>query len=359
MHDLKILEPKFATSFQVAWESTLKCNLDCSYCGDGHDNSTDHPRLDECLKTIDFIVDYLDLYMKIKPVEQKSANLNIQGGESIFHPDILKILEYLENKRNRYKDWKLYISFITNAVIGKKIWKNIIRNIDYFTISFHAEMLDKQFCMFKENVLYLKESNKNFNISIMMHPNHWNKCLAMIEWCNENNIKFHRRQIDHHWTDLRFNYNKQQTEFLTGKPVVPVGQKIIKIFKNGFDLSSYGRECCGGQCLIHNEETETTYVKGNNFKDWYCSVNQFFLYIRQTTGEIFTNKDCKMNLEGQVAPIGYLNKSNDILKELKNMIETNTLPIIKCKKSYCWCGLCAPKAKELHDFNRIIEKYHV
>jgi pyruvate-formate lyase-activating enzyme len=359
MHNLTILEPKIITSFQVAWESTLKCNLDCSYCGDGHDNKTNHPNLEECLNTIDFIVDYLDLYMKIKPIEQKHANLNIQGGESIFHPDILKILEYLENKRSKYNDWKLQVSFITNAVIGKKTWENIIKTIDYFTISFHAEMLEKQSQMWKENVLCLKSNNKNFHVAVLMHPRHWDKCLRIIEWCKENNIKFHQRQIDHHWADLRFNYNKEQAEFLTGKQIDNVGQKIIKIFKNGFDLSSLGRACCSGQCLIQNEQIETTYIKGNNFKEWYCSVNQFFLYIRQVTGEVFTNKDCKMNLEGEIAPIGYLNKSDNILEKLKNMIETNTLPVIRCKKSSCWCGLCAPKAKELQDFNRIIKKYHV
>ena len=50
--------------FQIAWESTLKCNLDCSYCGDGHDNRQPHPPLGECLDTVDFICDYISVIMK-------------------------------------------------------------------------------------------------------------------------------------------------------------------------------------------------------------------------------------------------------------------------------------------------------
>ena len=78
--------------FQIAWESTLKCNLDCSYCGDGHDNRQAHPSLEDSLKTVDFIVAYVDRYMQNRPQEQRIANLNIQGGERIYHPNIIEIL---------------------------------------------------------------------------------------------------------------------------------------------------------------------------------------------------------------------------------------------------------------------------
>lgn len=359
MSNFNTLEPKSPTIFQVAWESTLKCNLDCSYCGDGHDNSTKHPSLEDTLTTADFIIDYLNLYMSLKPADQKQANINIQGGESIFHPNIVEILTYIQKKKKNYIDWSLFVSLITNAVVGKERWKRIVKLIDYVTVSFHAEMLDKQREIFKENVLHLKTVKDNFHVAVIMHPKHWDKCIDIIEWCKENNIKYHQRQIDHHWLDFRFNYNKEQTEFLIGKPKPTVKQAVVKFFKNGLDLSSVGRSCCSGQCLVQDKETEVTYVKGNNFKGWHCSVNQFFLYVRQVTGEVFTNKDCKMNLNGEVAPIGYLKDAAAILKDLKHMIETDTLPVIQCKKSSCWCGLCSPKASNLNDFNQIMKKYHV
>jgi hypothetical protein len=59
-----------------------------------------------------------------------------------------------------------------------------------------------------------------------------------------------------------------------------------------------------------------------------------------------------MNLDGQVGPLGHLSNTKEILDKLKN----NTSTII-CKKSSCWCGLCAPKAQNKEDYDRIMLKY--
>lgn len=343
--------------FQVAWESTLKCNLDCSYCGDGHDNSVEHPSLEDSKKTLDFIVEYINLYMFTKPEIHKFANLNIQGGESIFHPNIIEILEYARTKKSSYNDWGLNISLITNAVIGQKKWQQIARLVDFFTVSYHAEGLPKQQSMVRSNILHLKELGKNFHVIVLMHPKHWDNCVRMVDWCKDNGIRVFPRQIDHPLLDFRFNYNADQSEYITGISKIPVTSKIISFFKNGIDLSATGRSCCGGDTLCVDNSTEVKFVKGNRFKGWHCSVNKFFLYIRQSTGEIFTNKDCRMNLESKVGPIGNLKQSKSLLIELKNKIETNTLPDIICGKSSCWCGLCAPKASSKELFDQIMESY--
>lgn len=345
--------------FQIAWESTLKCNLDCSYCSDGHDNSVEHPSLEDSKKTLDFIVEYVNLYMKTKADAHKFANLNIQGGESIFHPDIISILEYARTKKSAYSDWGLNISLITNAVIGQRSWQQIASLVDFFTISYHAESLPKQQDMIRTNILHLKSLGKNFYVAVLMHPKHWDNCVSMVNWCKANDIKVHTRQIDHPLLDFRFNYNAEQIEYLTGMPKVPVTTKIISIFKNGIDLSAAGRSCCGGDTLCVDNSQEVTFVKGNKFKGWHCSVNKFFLYIRQSTGEIYTNKDCRMNFNGDVAPIGNLKHSKELLEDLAHKIETDTLPDIVCKKSSCWCGLCAPKAATKEMFDQLMEPYNV
>ena len=138
---------------------------------------------------------------------------------------------------------------------------------------------------------------------------------------------------------------------------VPVVTKVISFFKNGIDLSSQGRACCGGELMCTEKENNVSYVNGNNFKGWHCSVNKFFLYIRQATGEIYTNKDCKMNLDGKVGVLGYLNNSKVLLNDLKRKLETNMLPDIICKKYSCWCGLCAPKASTPELYNNMMKSY--
>jgi len=353
MPEFNTLKPVKNLTFQVAWESTLKCNLDCSYCGDGHDNTQSHPPLAECLSTVDFITEYLDIQMSKKTAPLKKASLNIQGGESIFHPNIVEILQYIRSKKASYETWRLSVSLITNAISGKTRWSEIVDLVDYFTISYHSEANDKQQDLFKDNVLYLKEKNKNFHVAILMHPKKWERCQNMIEWCKANDIKYLPRQLDHHWLDFRFNYNNEQVEFLTGKPPVSTAKKVIAIVSKGFDLSEQGRACCGGNEMCLDGE-KTSYVNGNNFKGWSCSVDKFFLYIRQTTGEIFTNKDCRMNFDGSIGPIGNLANTKPLLDRVKT--ETDT---IVCKKSSCWCGLCAPKAALQDEYTELMKQYHV
>ena len=122
----KSLEPVGNPSFQVAWESTLKCNMDCSYCGDGHDNKMSHPSLEDSLKTVDFIFEYLQIQMDCKPVHLRTAGINIQGGESAFHPNIIEILEYIQEKK-KLVNYTLTVALITNAVVGSKNWQKIIK----------------------------------------------------------------------------------------------------------------------------------------------------------------------------------------------------------------------------------------
>ena len=352
MPDFKTLEPTNSPAFQIAWESTLKCNLDCSYCGDGHNNKIPHPSLDDSLETIDFIIDYVDVVMQRKPQHLKIANLNIQGGESLVHPNILEILQYA-TKRVDSLLWHLSIATITNAVIKDKIWKNLVTYIDNFTISFHTESTFAQQEQIRKNILYLVQEQKNFHVSVLMHPKHWDTCLEMIKWCEQNNIPHIKRQIDHHWLDMRFNYSKEQAAYL-GAPKPKLKDIAAAVLTNGLDISSQGRSCCSNQELCTNKCNITTRIEGNNFKGWKCSVHEFFLYIRQTTGEVFTNKDCRMKFDNTVGPIGFLNNKDAILKDLK---ESNNFII--CKKKQCWCGLCAPKAKTTNDYNEIMKKYNV
>ena len=116
MPKFNTLEPVNDSYFSVEWETTLKCNLDCSYCGDGHDNSLPHPSLASSLDTVDFIVDYTNEQLKQKPKHLQHANLNIFGGESFFHPKIVDILRYTQEKKKHQK-WTMSVSTITNAVV--------------------------------------------------------------------------------------------------------------------------------------------------------------------------------------------------------------------------------------------------
>jgi hypothetical protein len=128
--------------------------------------------------------------------------------------------------------------------------------------------------------------------------------------------------------------------------------------KDKTDLANVGRACCGGRLLCKDQSyKQRDFYTENKFAGWSCSVNEFFLYIKQVNGEIYTNKDCKMNLDSDIGPIGHLSDTDSLLERTRQYLEAGNQVGIKCKKSRCLCGLCAPKAQHQNTFNQIMKKY--
>lgn len=367
MQDFQVLEPFPAPgnklSFLLDWELTMKCNLDCSYCHEGidggHDNSTKHPPLDECLASLDFMYKYADLYMPHRIPSLRHVVLNVYGGESLHHPNIVEILEQAREKYLPYKDrWALTITTTTNAIVPSHKMAKIIPLIDEFTVSYHSEALDKQKEQFKANVLAIQAANREVKCVVLMHNDValFEDSVQMSQWLSDNNIRKLERQLDHGVDPTAFNYTEKQIQWFDGLYNKRSHNTNITLPNEG-NLCGVGRACCGGRqvSVDQNFKQRHGFVK-NVFTGWSCSVNWFFLFVKQLTGDIYVNKDCKMSYNG-IGPIGHLSAADKLLEELKVQLETNTLPTIVCEKSICFCGLCAPKAKDPETYQTIIKKY--
>lgn len=333
----------------------MKCNLDCDYCETGlyggHDNTQLHPSAEDCFKTIDFMYAYVDRVMKTRRVNLRHVILNVYGGESLNHPNIVQILEEV-NKRYKSLNacWSLTVGVTTNAIVAKDKFRQIVNLVDEFTVSWHSQNTEKQKTLCRDNLLYLKQQNKSLKCVIMMHPTYFKDSQEQIEWCKENQIKCLPKQIDHHPTSIQFYYTTKQIiwfENLYKRKIDPVLDSQGQV-----DLASTGRPCCGGRelCADSDFNNPQKFVK-NNFMSWFCSVDSFFLYIKQVNGEIYVNKDCKMNYQGNRGPIGNLNATDIILEQI------GKTPVIQCKNHRCLCGLCAPKAENLDTFRSVMAKY--
>ena len=346
----------------------MKCNLDCSYCDTGtyggHDNSTSHPPLDECLQSIDFMFAYVDLYMRCRISSLKTVILNVYGGEALHHPHIVQILQAVRERHAYYQSqWKLTVTVTTNAVINSKKLASISPLIDEFTVSYHTGATANQKQQICENLLAIGQRCK---CVIMMDPQHFEDAANHVDWCKQNNIRYLAKQIDHLPEQTQFNYNTQQVHWLKTSYHArsyndqKSDPKLIYDAHDRINLADSGRACCGGRtlCTDQNYRSRTAFVD-NKFPDWYCSVNHFFLYVKQVNGEIYTNKDCKMNFDGTVAPIGTLPQSQTLLEQTQSWLDNNTMPVIQCKKYQCMCGLCAPKARDLDTYKSIMRKYEI
>lgn len=370
------IDPANKPTFLLDWELTLKCNLDCSYCHDGgpfagHDTTAEHPDLNSCLDAIDFMYRYVDLYLSKKSSWTKHVVLNVYGGESLFHPDIETILQEVKKRHIAYsQSWSLAVSCTTNGVIGHRLMSRISDYIDEFTISYHAESLPKQKDLVKENLLYLKSKNKRLKCVILMHGDqkYWPELLDQIDFCKANEINHLPKQLD---GDIASNYSAQKIIWFKNRwdqhLPEPSREKQKEIVESRSELqgdhpvslTKVGRSCCGGRmmCVDDDLKLPVNYITNNNFLGWSCSVNWFFLFIRQHTGEVFVNKDCRMNFDGSVSPIGHLTDTQKLLDETKLRLQSNNMPYMICAKDHCLCGLCAPKAKNLSDFESLMAKY--
>jgi len=348
------IDPNNRISFLLDWELTMKCNLDCSYCPSGlhggHDNSTRHPPLDECIHALEFMFEYADQYMYRKPNGLKYVMLNVYGGEALHHPDIVEILSQIQEKYQPYRDrWRLTVTNTTNAIVSNEKLKKIIPYIDEFTVSYHSESTAKQQQQFKDNLLLINQSGKQQKCVVMMpyKLDGFQDAVDMIEWLTQNNIRMLPKQLD----GVDNLYKAEQVVWFDRF----YKSKTFNLSKD--NITNVGRSCCGGrQACVDQDYKQRHFHVSNKFPDWYCSVNEFFLFVKQVNGEVYVNKDCKMNFNGTVGPIGNLSDTVSIINELKTQL-TIGQPIIQCKKSKCLCGLCAPKAKNLDTYQSIMKKY--
>jgi hypothetical protein len=349
----------------------MKCNLDCDYCESGtyggHDNSTRHPPVDQCLQSIDFMFAYVDLYMSHRISSLKTVVLNVYGGEALHHPDILTVLQAARDRHQPYHSrWNLTITVTTNAVINGQRLDAIIPLIDEFTVSYHTGATAKQKQQVRENLLTIHASNARCKCVVMMDPHHFDDAVDQLAWLKQHNLKHLAKQIDHPAERTQFNYNTQQIHWFKNVYQTrsygeqPKDLELKYDNQNKVDLADTGRACCGGRslCIDQNYTSRLSFVD-NKFPDWYCSVNHFFLHVKQVNGEIYTNKDCKMNFDGAVAPIGKLAQSKILLSQTQIWLDNNTMPVIQCKKYRCDCGLCAPKARALDTYRSIMRKYEI
>ena len=347
------LDPTNVPSFLLNWEVTKLCNLDCSYCGIiGHDNSTAHPPLEQCLTAIDFMYEYVDLYMQHKKPSQRKVILNVYGGESLFHPNIVEILKSVRDKYEPYQDrWHLTVTCTTNAVVGKTQWAKIVPLIDEFTVSYHTENLLKQKQQYLDNILYLKQHNKRFKCIVMMHnsPALFADAESIIEFCKLNDMRYLAKPVDNEGAE--WAYTPEQFTKITNK------EQVIKFVDRKVNSIDEGRACCGGRRLSLNGDLKSNvgFVQHQGFEGWSCGVNWFFLYIQQLDGMVYTNKDCRTSTTGRVEPLGNLSDYSAILQVLKQQLTTG-MPVIKCVKPICRCGFCAPKAESEVEFLELIKR---
>jgi MoaA/NifB/PqqE/SkfB family radical SAM enzyme len=348
--------PKSKMSFLIDWLLTLKCNYDCAYCTvgmTGHDNSTNHPPYERCLSMLKHMYEYVDVVMENKKNSFKDVILNVYGGEALYHPDILLLLEQSSLMYQQYQtSWRLKRRMTTNATAQHKKWSEICKHIEGFTLSYHSYGPEKMKTLFKQNLQFLVDIKKEYDIVILMYPHkdHWKDCLDFYYYCKERKYNARPKLIDG-----KFGiYNDAQLDDL--KKIFTAQE--LERFTPGKKIDMTTRGCCGGRPMCFNRDLKNKsrlVPRDTGFEGWHCSANQFFLFANCFTGEYFTNKDCRVTPQGAIGSISNIDTMDSYIKELKK----NGMQTLVCKQKICLCGTCAPKSISKDTLDNILKTYNI
>lgn len=176
----------------IIWDLGPRCNFDCSYCTSYmHDNHSKHSPFEELKKTADFIADYYKRYQKIHKHKIK-PRISYTGGEPVINPDFWKLVKYVEDTYGHF----LTQSLTTNGTWPHKFHEQIGKYFKGITISYHVEGPEHLKERARKNILMLKDSNINHNVNVMMHVDHWDECIDLIDnLLIPNGIKYIPRVI--------------------------------------------------------------------------------------------------------------------------------------------------------------------
>lgn len=376
-------------AMMIVWDLGRRCNYDCTYCTTYmHNNWSPHATLDELKRTMRFIDEYFSLYEQFQNYPNKPT-ITFTGGEPTVNPNFMDLCEWITAEYPKYR-----LSLTTNGTWPQKKGDDIKRLFNAVTVSYHTEADPSLKQRSIENILYLQEIGARVKVNVMMHQqeDYFNECIHLMENILEpNGVKFIPRIIgegyeEKEWVDKDkkrdtvrkkvHSYDPAQMAYMKqywDRQNSSVAIKPIQIVRNVEDLQkstsvegkvvgrSMGRGCCGGRTMCGKKEGEWSkfkFAESTNFKDWYCMVNWFFLHIEQEKDLVYHHQTCRTSLNSVEEPIGTLSNYEAILDGLEQkMFVDRKLEMIKCPHSLCGCGMCAPKADNAEDAQKIFAKY--
>ena len=380
------IDDKTEKQLMVIWDLGRRCTFACSYCPPHRKNNwSDTASLESLIATADNLERYSEIY-NAKRNERFRVAASFTGGEPTVNPAFFPFLEYLQE---HYPHWKRTLT--TNGFYSERKLRTVMANTNFTTVSWHCEGMPAQKDRVRKNLEIMKAEGYSFKINIMFHEqeNYITECVDLAEWCDYNDVAYTPRVIGDQG-DIKqgikdktvHTYTQEQLDWMqrywdakkvdSAKPSIAASNPVKLAGPPGTAMAmatpekkvgqKIGRPCCGGRKLdmMHDDDDEwttSTFVQNNNFKGWSCMINWYFLYIHQEIDKIWHHQTCQVNLNGEVGPICNVSNFSEYCDDLEVKMNTGSMPYIRCPKSHCGCGLCAPKASR-DDVAREIFKRH-
>lgn len=361
------INDKKENQLMVIWDLGRRCTYSCSYCPPHRKNNwSPVATLDELIKTADTLDRYASIYNKYRKTPFKTA-CSFTGGEPTVNPAFFDFLVYLNQQ---YPDWKRTLT--TNGFYSERKLRLVMNNTQFTTLSYHCEGSPEQKKRVRENIKIMHEEKYGFKVNVMFHENeeYFRECVELCEWFDDIGVKYTPRVIGdqgtvkkgiedktvHTYTEEQMAWFKNYWNLKNEKSIVkktpPTGVMNLETTDDKKIVGqSIGRPCCGGRNMEILDESSNTwettkFLTNNNFQGWNCMVNWYFLYIHQEIDKVWHHQTCQVDLNGKVSPISTVTDFDKYCDWLEETTSAGLIPLIRCPKTYCGCGLCAPKARQ-------------
>jgi len=337
--------------YQIIWDLGRRCSYSCSYCPPHRNNKTssfiDYSTL---CSTMDKVAEYSYLYdsFRQKPAKKK---LSFTGGEPTVHPEFFSFLEYIKDNFPEFSR-----GLTTNGWFNDKILDKVKKLTTGGTLSYHCEATPKMKEKVVNNSIALRD---NFKVNVMFHKDFFDECVKVCDTLQKNNVNFIPRiigdeEVDEKAIEMGYAHRYTRTQMSWFRNYwKELGQETAE---TGFSQKGLGRPCCGGRCF-KADGLDSYFLSDTNFYGWSCMVNWFFLFLNSELDIVYTHQTCSVNLEGKVAPLGKISDFNKIIDELGDYLFSKKIPMIKCPKNFCGCGMCITKSKT--DISQMFDRHTI
>ena len=241
-------------SFRLLVFIVDSCNYNCEYC------YNHFPRTNKLLdlnKVYDFIY-----YVVFGKMHKKFLHLDLIGGETLLHPQLIEFCKKLSNDNN------IFTTVYSNFSFPIEKYQELMSYNVHMLLSWHY-CADTRIFKNKFAKLTKEQIEKHVTLSIMYEHNHWKDGLQMFDYFSTtySNMK----ELEFSILDENENYNgktytaQQIEEFNKRAPKTKTPTTKL-VYSNG--------------CYTYvNDNFFFKNVENTNFKHWLCNAGIDFLFI--------------------------------------------------------------------------------
>jgi uncharacterized protein len=188
----------------VVFEVTDGCNLACKYCAYREMYDNYKPRNNQYLsyEKAQKVIDFLFAKWRANKISNKRVYWNFYGGEPLLNMDfITKVVSYLEQKKNEFKDYTFIYQMTTNGMLLDKYIDYLIEHNFRLLISLDGNEYNNSYRVTKANVNSYSKVFSNVSLVMSKKPSYFKSNINFNSVLHSNNsiegvLKFFKKNFN-------------------------------------------------------------------------------------------------------------------------------------------------------------------